>query len=427
MNHKIYLIKSIKDFNSIYSKFKKSADILSTPSRYVIGFDIEYISKSNTPTSFLKYKKWALSDSNENVACLIQMSSLYITLLIHLPSFAHSDISNPNKLYYKHIYPSNLLNILTKESWIKMGVGIDNDLSILSDNLNLKHCSGSIELSNIALMSKINNPSLVELYNSLFQSDIKKSKVICDWSQDLDIHQIKYAAKDSIISYNLGIKILSPSIDSIYNYFNNNTLQLVDLSNISYLPQKIPQDIHQSITQNNSQNMNYHNSSLSQEKLSKSQLSLNFVCKLNEISQKKLVKLPQYTYNYCENSEIFTCKCNFMEKTSNGTGRNKKSAKMDAAKNIYKLIFAEKETSHNDNNDPNNSPDNTYNYIGQLYEIAKQNNKTKPKFITISGTKDYSFGFKCLYDGKETLGYGFRRKDAKYNASKNMFNLLLQN
>jgi hypothetical protein len=286
-----YIVRNIEDFNKVYHLLKSSAAVGSIPERYMVGFDIEYISKSNHRESFDKVN-WVSKSSNiDNVVCLIQIATSTICLIIHLPSFTYQNIISNRRL----------VNLITKDSWIKVGIGIDNDLNIVSQNLGLGQCGGGIELVNICLLAKISKPNLISVYNRVFNDNIDKDSSICDWSQFLDERSIEYAARDGYYSYMLGKSILQPAIDK--------------LANISKSDGPVINIINRNISPNQ---------------------FINYVGKLGEYAIRNSHSPPSYIdANSCNNDEYkFVCECKFLTFSVSGYGNNKKTAKQNAAKLI---------------------------------------------------------------------------------------------
>jgi hypothetical protein len=209
--------------------------------------------------------------------------------------------------------PQKLINIIKNDSWVKYGVGIEQDLKILSNNYNLGQCCGSIELKNIALMAKINNPNLERLYNLLIGDHVKKSSSVCDWSLELTNEQLNYAVKDAIMSYQLGNELLKPCICFINDTCNNK----VSLNNI-------PINFINNNNNNNNNNI----------------ISVNYIGKLNEFAQQKNYIFPIYkeTLDY-NNNKNFICECTFINKITTGNGSSKKKAKYMAALNMYNIVI----------------------------------------------------------------------------------------
>jgi len=172
---------------------------------YCIGFDAEFISKSNHPNSFKKCRNWVIDTPTNEAVCLIQIASKKYVFLIYLPG-----IGLP--------LPKKLKKIFLGEKWLKTGVGIEGDLRKICDNYKLSHFHGSFELKTLAEVGNIKKPNLVNLY-SLFvgkQHYKDKSQSVCDWSLPLrESKKIKYAARDAIMSYQLFQYMLEPTLNHI--------------------------------------------------------------------------------------------------------------------------------------------------------------------------------------------------------------------
>jgi len=294
-----YIIKNIQDFNKYFNLLKSSArHIVGTLHNFIIGFDIEYISKSNHLDSFNNSHNWLLCNDKDIATCLIQVATRDICLIFDLTKLGP-------------ILPNKLMDLLKKDCWIKLGIGIENDLAILSHNYAIGHCAGAIELKNIAIMANFSNPSLQVLSNVVLKENITKNKSICDWSSKLNNKQIEYAAKDAIISYNLGIAMLQPSIDKLIDLNNTTNNLLVNIVDTSC---------------NNNNGNNYNN--LAQN---------NFIGRLNEIAQKENKISPIYTFNVLRNN-YFECICHFNNKKITQASNSKKNAKHLAAQKMLSLI-----------------------------------------------------------------------------------------
>lgn len=291
----VYLINNLNDFNQYFSTFKESARINSTPNIFFIGFDIEFISRANYPNSFNKSQKF-ISDSNNKdiIPCLIQIATKEICLLINLVNL-------------KFILPKKLIMLIKNDSWVKVGVGVENDLNILSTNYNLGHCSGGIELKNIALLANINNPNLERLYNAFIGDYVKKSSSQCDWSIKLSKEQLEYAARDAIISYQLGKNIFEPCIINLKNKHKKNNLVL-----------------------------NFVNEQKENTKI-KTTSNINYIGELYELSQRDGIKFPIFK-DISINDSKFIFQCIFRNKKSRGIGNSKKTAKQMSAKNMLNIL-----------------------------------------------------------------------------------------
>jgi len=174
---------------------------------YCIGFDAEFISKSNYPNSFRKCTNWVIDTPTNEAVCLIQIASKKYVFLIYLPG-----IGLP--------LPKRLKKIFLGEKWLKTGVGIEGDLRKICENYRLSHFHGSFELKTLAEVGNIKKPNLVNLY-SLFvgrQHYKDKSQSVCDWSLPLrESKKIKYAARDAIMSYQLFQYMLEPTLNHIHS------------------------------------------------------------------------------------------------------------------------------------------------------------------------------------------------------------------
>ena len=178
---------------------------------YCIGFDAEFISRTNYSDSFQNSNRWIIETPTNEAVCLIQIASKNYVFLIYLPA-----IGLP--------LPKRLKKIIIGEKWLKVGVGIEGDLRKICDNYKLSYFYGSFELKTLAEVGNIQKPNLANLY-SLFvgkQHYKDKSQSICNWSLPLDnSKKIKYAARDAIMSYQLFYSMLKPTLENIKSKTNN--------------------------------------------------------------------------------------------------------------------------------------------------------------------------------------------------------------
>lgn len=186
---------------------KEDAIVNESSHTYCIGFDAEFISKSNYPRSFNKCRNWIIDTPTNEAVCLIQIASKKYVFLIYLPG-----IGLP--------LPKRLQKIILSEKWLKTGVGIEGDLRKICQNYRLSHFHGSFELKTLAEVGNIKKPNLVNLY-SLFvgkQHYKDKSQSVCNWSLPLrESKKIKYAARDAIMSYQLFQYMLEPTLNHIHS------------------------------------------------------------------------------------------------------------------------------------------------------------------------------------------------------------------
>jgi len=270
---------------------------------YVVGLDTEFISKDNYPESFEKSSQWVINNSCRVATCILQVASKSVCLVINLVKMGKP-------------LPKKLIKLLTSESWIKLGVGIDNDMRLISSNYQLGHCSGSIELKTFALIAGHPTPNLELLYNQLIGGHVKKTDSVHDWTKDLTDEQISYAAKDAIMSYQLGISILNPSVSNIKN--------VIDKHKSDKLEFTIGNDDDFKVA-----------------KIQKSEdQKINYVGRLNEYAQQFKLTSPEYS-SVADTSKHpikFIITCMFEGKKTDAMGLSKQEAKNIAAKLMLEQI-----------------------------------------------------------------------------------------
>lgn len=296
----VYIINNPDEFHNYFTSLKESARSGSVPDTFMIGFDIEFICQANHPQSFNSAHRWITHLNSQIAVCTIQLATNDFCLVILLPSFPY--------------LPKKLLQIITNSCWIKLGVGIDMDLSHLSSNYNLGHCGGGIDLRNLALLAHIKHPNLENLYNRLLHDHLRKNSHISstlDWSKPLSEKQLTYAAQDAIISYRLGSAILQPSIDNLKKNINDVDKLAVTFANL-HLNNNV-------IISNNNNN------------------KPNYIGKLNEFAQTHRLSMPTYTSSILDNKQ-FECTCIFNNHQSRGTGNSKKIAKHNSAHHMVQLL-----------------------------------------------------------------------------------------
>lgn len=298
-----YIINSIQDFNQYFHIFKKSARCVSSNDIFIVGFDIEFICKANYPESFSKSYLWNINTTHETSVCTIQIASESMCLVINLVKMGLP-------------MPNNLIKLLTKTSWIKVGVGVDLDLTYLSNNFNLGHCGGAIDIKNLALLAKYKNPSLEFLFNQLVGSHNKKTATVinncCDWSRELNNEQLLYAARDAIMSIKVFNEMIKPSIDNLIK-------------------------IEQETNTDNVLKINFANAHFDNLLSESVNDTINYVGLLNEIAQKERKEYPSYK-EYVLGIKTFKITCHFCNKITEGIANSKKDAKQIAAEKMYYSI-----------------------------------------------------------------------------------------
>lgn len=374
--YEIIEISSNEEFYKYYQKFKELSSIKSNETksggdkinssvennnnRFVIGLDIEYISKTNYPKSYkslvekiCKYDK-NMKDKNISfknvIPCLIQLCTKELCLVIKLNSPRFLKDNNGS-------IPVKLKEIIKNASWIKYGIGISNDLRILSNRYGLGQCNGGIEIENILLMSKMVYPNLDNAYEKIINKDIKKSELnkpktklysLIDWSKEkLSEDEIKYAAIDSKKSYELGIEIMKPSINKLkeINEINDKSsindtsfINVINDNEDESMISNFERELKNILREYNSENNKTSESCKKSETCTKSSIS-----ELNEIiiSKFKGKIYPIYEAKKHENEWKIECivndKSSFNLK-SIGCNKLKKNAKEEASKKMILLI-----------------------------------------------------------------------------------------
>lgn len=313
---KVYYIKSVDEFNKYFKILEQSAIIKSEHSSRIfkIGLDIEFISTANFPRVFVD---WIPNKKSKQITCLIQVATNDVVMIFNVVKMK--------------CLPKKLQKMITSQSWMKMGVNVENDLSILSENYNLGHCSGGIELQNLAIAAGIQRPNLVNIYNLLFDANEKKGCSICDWSSDLSQESLDYAAKDAIISYQIGVAILDPSINylcknskRIKKFENEYSVEFVDIDN----PHK-----------KNKKVIIVDDSDLSPDISDILNINGDCVSRLQMHSQKNNKKRPIYIFTKCKGHEQkYKCTCKYDGKMTTGEEIGKKKSKQLAAAKMCKKV-----------------------------------------------------------------------------------------
>jgi len=409
MAYQIYVIKTKQDFDLYFPKLEKIALRNEIHRTYEVGLDLEYITEIN------REFKWISNKNNTRASCLLQLASKSclnkydqeakealrnsvnkdsieefeegLTNTINEDSIEKSKIALTNSenvcllVFLKElgpVLPKKLIKLIKNDNWIKYGVGIEQDLALLASNYNLDHCGGGIELKSLALLKGIVNPSLKTLAKCYLNLELSKSKSVCDWSKELNAKELDYAAKDAIVSYELGKCLLFD--------FNQNCIVL---------------------------ELKYENKS---DK--KDNSILNYIGELKEYADGNKIEQPQYIFDIKDGH--FEVRCKFENQSTLGRGFNKKTAKTIAAGRMYNLIFdriveiKEVETKSETN----------INYIGKIQEYAQKHRLEMPVYTDKSHIE--GFEIECYFLNKVSFGNGNNKKTAKTEAAKNMYQLLFE-
>ena len=386
----VVVIHSFDEFDNYYHQLKESATQNEENCRYVIGLDVEYVSDQSAPKLFKddKCPPWVLVAPKKQAVCTIQLATDSICMVIHL-------VKTGNNL------SSLLKKILTGQSWIKVGVGIENDMQLLSDNYNLGHCKGVIELLNLALLAEIPNPSLENLYRHFI--DLRYENTVnhteSNWVSDLTSDEIIYAAKDAIASYEVGIEFIGQTINSI-NYTHQRIAKYVSINNLEIVSST--EDI--SITDNP-------------------------VGRLQEIMQSKNSPLPVYSTmsKISSRSRKIKIRCTCGDASTTGMSISKATAKSISASKMLELL----ETLDKDESDKESveytesSDDDLDNYIGMINEHHQKNSSIEEAIYEYQyDTRAQIFRVICRYNDKISQGHGRNKILAKKDAAQRLWSML---
>nr|QBK89523.1 MAG: 3'-5' exonuclease [Pithovirus LCPAC001] len=419
-SYKTFIIESSEEFCKNFYKIKNNAITSSNPRTWTIGFDIEFISKSNSSESFKRSSEWVDNIQTGLAVCLIQIATKGVCFVINLAKM-------------KIPLPSKLINIIKSDSWIKFGIGIENDLSILSSNYNLGHCGGGIELKNLALMSGLSNPSMKHLCK-IYMSDPyhgSDRSPLCDWSQDLKTRDLLYASKDAIVSYEIGMKMMKPTLDSIVEQEQKITSKISILSTIyrgSDLKNKVSYDSGIDCIKTSLKKLNKKRVYTFKELRN----ILNTEC-TRKMEKKMLNKL---LYNDFSNiiervgditPPIWKLKVNSNKELSN-VGKIINSINPNIIERVGDITPPIRKLNVNSNKKFSsvgkivNSIDPNINYIGKIQEYAQKKYIKLPEYTVI---QDFApFKVRCKLLNKSTIGSSGSKKKAKIFASMKMYNIV---
>jgi len=305
-----YIINTTKDFGKYFKLLKEDAARGDKQRIYVVGLDTEFICRDNYQDSYERSSEWVIDNESLNfVICTVQIASENVCLVINLTKMGLP-------------LPKKLVKLFTSESWLKMGIGIDGDMRILSSNYQLGHCSGVVELKSFPVLASHPKPNLEFLYNQFVGGHAKKTDSVHDWALELTDEQIRYAARDAIMSYQLGMAIFEPTVRRIDEVVKNETSSKLSINIIGV-------DDQDSIME-------------SQEVRKSGILTENYVGTLQEYSQQNRITLPVYEVVNIDESvhpKVFTTSCKFDGSETFGSGKSKREAKADSAKEMLSLFI----------------------------------------------------------------------------------------
>jgi len=299
-SYKIIIIDNIDQFNKNFNLLYETSLISETSNGiHIIGLDCEYLSRINYPESY-NNADWCINKNDSVIVCKLQIATNNLCFIIDLCKFGK-------------LLPDNLICILKSESWIKFGVGISNDIDILSYQYNLGNCNGVFNASILYRFFGFQNPSLENLYNLFSKDPFKKLEIEKrDWSAEMTISQVKYASEDAIASYLIGIELLNSmknSFSILLKKYENQTDNIMDHNQVIEIP-------------------------LSDE---------NYVGLVMEYVQKNKLKPPIFNFEFNNNAKTFVCTCimdvndSLIECKSEKYG-NKKDCKQNVCKKVISQL-----------------------------------------------------------------------------------------
>ena len=176
-----------------YARLHEQALVNRTHGLHVIGFDLEAISRKNYPVSYAKHVHRFVRDYHTTIPCLLQIST----------RTGYNCVINLLNDSYPKAPHAELLKILSSKNWVKVGVGVERDLEMLSVVYNLGHLQGGVDLQPFALQKGHTRPGLSALSKIYCPEEPKPSESIMswrDWSTRLTGDALAYAVKDAELS-----------------------------------------------------------------------------------------------------------------------------------------------------------------------------------------------------------------------------------
>jgi hypothetical protein len=204
------------------------------------------------------------------------------------------------------VLPKQLIGILKKGNWIKTGVGIDNDINLISKNFNLGQCSGYIDMQTMFTMFEVGNPNLnsLSIKLNLPVHKIDRDNKF-DWSKPLSVEDVEYCANDAYISYLLGKLFIDSARTPLLQKLSVTTpSETTEHIGVIRFPTGIT----------------------------------NYVGALQEHSQQYRLPPPEYINQDCVSGE-FVCRCIYNGIEKEGRSRTKKGAKTEAAKECFNELI----------------------------------------------------------------------------------------
>lgn len=188
---KVNIINTTKDAKRAYLCL---IALLKLHSINYVGFDAEFVTIDKKIVDKATYIKENFSWLKNNTAkCGIGLIQIAIDETVFLLNFASGKLE----------LPKEFIAFLESDKYHKCGVGIKNDLNILSKNFGIS-CKGAREIPKMNIVRKCRCRTLKYLSNIFLGIHLCKGKTFGDWGcGKLTKKMIQYASMDAIASYKL--------------------------------------------------------------------------------------------------------------------------------------------------------------------------------------------------------------------------------
>lgn len=424
---RIIYIDNVETFHQHFSALRESARGNTTPDHFLVGFDTEYV------------------EGNPKKVCVIQVGTAEIVLVIHVAQFQTSHLQHfPEEGIFKKILPKQLLQLIRSPSWIKVGVGVGLDLHYVALQYHLGHCSGGIDLKNLAHVMHLPQTSLVGLYNRFIKptplKSEKKQKGVYNWAlPTLPKEKIEYAGMDAYMAYVIfKAMIQSLFVSTVRKRTDSSSIDLLQDDDDDYEREK---DMEETTQVQNPKPTTELLLDLSPPSLmdvtDTSVVSLpqslppvvvtqptmpvaNYVGRLNEYAQQRRVSPPKYTFGSTFTGE-HTCACYFGRHTTQSIARSKKLAKQQASQFMLNKVGTLDVGS--------TRRPNTQSAMQRLSAYAQRYSLAAPLYAIEYKTQQNTFNaYKvvCGFANRHVFGIGGTEAAGKEAAAKEMLMALLQ-
>lgn len=367
----IKLVTSEEEFHQWHKLIKEDSVTPTSPSRWVIGLDIEYAALETVPEEAWSY--WIQKETPPNpVVCTLSISSYHFSMVVHFPFFGKS-------------WPKKIVQILESPSYLKVGVGISLDFKYLRENFGV-YPIGGIECQNLAILTGRKEQSLAGLYQEFYSEKVNSKKIArSNWTTpELSSKQIEYSGMDAYMSLMVFVGLVKPmvnlkppsKIERIIRSLPKATYPFLEIlfevrkvdpliskkvvlrtlkeaswarqsdlkdpsskwiiypeKSVPTLSSVTPEPSTPSVPEAGipSNSPSFSNSNQGRTKHIPVHPNENSVSRLNQLWQDQCISKPKYQFGFDEDQEQFRCKCYLDDQSFLGTGLNKKEAKKVAA------------------------------------------------------------------------------------------------